>query len=222
MHEQIKSNGRSLRHAICVASARRCSCWRSAAAGLTRFGAATPLDRTALDGALSQPAAAADAGRCGSSTSATASSDGTCRRCCAQLAGARHGYESQLGWGATLKAHWGDDADRRLRRRERASALSRRPRGRRQRRLRRLRADRDGRDPRRDQVSRQRGLPAPLGTPDPRRQSPDAGLPVRDLAPDRRSGRLDAAAWTAISGGTGRAKYCAARKPTEISAARSM
>jgi hypothetical protein len=27
----------------------------------------------------------------------------------AQLAGEGHGYESQLGWGATLKAHWGDD-----------------------------------------------------------------------------------------------------------------
>lgn len=28
----------------------------------------------------------------------------------AQLAGAGHRYESQLGWGATLRAHWGDDA----------------------------------------------------------------------------------------------------------------
>lgn len=28
----------------------------------------------------------------------------------AQLAGAGHRYEVQLGWGATLKAHWGDDA----------------------------------------------------------------------------------------------------------------
>ena len=27
----------------------------------------------------------------------------------AQLAGEGHRYESQLGWGATLKAHWGDD-----------------------------------------------------------------------------------------------------------------
>jgi hypothetical protein len=27
----------------------------------------------------------------------------------AQLAGPEHRYESQLGWGATLKAHWGDD-----------------------------------------------------------------------------------------------------------------
>ena len=27
----------------------------------------------------------------------------------AQLAGREHRYESQLGWGATLKAHWGDD-----------------------------------------------------------------------------------------------------------------
>jgi hypothetical protein len=26
----------------------------------------------------------------------------------AQLAGEGHGYESQLGWGATLKSHWGD------------------------------------------------------------------------------------------------------------------
>ncbi len=28
----------------------------------------------------------------------------------AQLAGEGHRYESQLGWGTTLKAHWGDDA----------------------------------------------------------------------------------------------------------------
>ncbi|NBE06551.1 hypothetical protein [Paragemmobacter ruber] len=27
----------------------------------------------------------------------------------AQLAGEGHGYESQLGWGATLKSHWGDE-----------------------------------------------------------------------------------------------------------------
>jgi hypothetical protein len=27
----------------------------------------------------------------------------------AQLAGAGHRYDSQLGWGTTLKAHWGDD-----------------------------------------------------------------------------------------------------------------
>lgn len=27
----------------------------------------------------------------------------------AQLAGAAHRYESQLGWGTTLKAHWGDE-----------------------------------------------------------------------------------------------------------------
>jgi hypothetical protein len=28
----------------------------------------------------------------------------------AQLAGAGHRYDSQLGWGTTLKSHWGDDA----------------------------------------------------------------------------------------------------------------
>ena len=28
----------------------------------------------------------------------------------AQLGGADHRYDSQLGWGTTLKAHWGDDA----------------------------------------------------------------------------------------------------------------
>ena len=42
----------------------------------------------------------------------------------AQLAGAGHRYESQLGWGTTLKAHWGDAPIAGFDDRERASALS--------------------------------------------------------------------------------------------------
>jgi hypothetical protein len=78
------------------------------AAGLTRFGAATTLDGTTLDGLyaapLPPPKGPMRVFHLGHSLVGR-----DMPAMLARLAGPRHGYESQLGWGTTLKAHWGDD-----------------------------------------------------------------------------------------------------------------
>jgi hypothetical protein len=79
-----------------------------ALAGLSRLGGGTALDRAALDGLyaspLPPPPGPMRVYHLGHSLVGR-----DMPAMLAQLAGARHRYESQLGWGATLKAHWGDD-----------------------------------------------------------------------------------------------------------------